>query len=141
MKILYNSNIFFDQHYGGISRYYFSIFEKLIKKKTEFKVLAPFYKNKYLKSLDKNYKEGIYLSRYPTLKILRILNESLSIRLINNKSYDIIHDTFYSNNLLEIRDKKKLSQFTTQLMNNFQTIIIQNKLYKIDKKYLRIQMK
>ena len=108
MKILYNSNIFFDQHYGGISRYYFSIFEKLIKKKTEFKVLALFYKNKYLKSLDKNYKEGIYLSRYPTLKILRILNESLSIRLINNKSYDIIHDTFYSNNLLEIRDKKKI---------------------------------
>ena len=31
--------------------------KKLIKKKTEFKVLAPIYKNKYLKSLSKNYKE------------------------------------------------------------------------------------
>ena len=108
MKILYNNNIFFDQHYGGISRYYASIFEELIKKKVEFKVLAPLYKNKYLKSLDKNYKEGTYLSRYPPFKILKVLNEILSIRSISNKKYNVIHDTFYSNYLLEIRDKKKI---------------------------------
>ncbi len=108
LKILYNNNIFFDQHYGGISRYYFSIFEKLIKKKTEFKVLTPFYKNKYLKFLSKNYKEGIYLPRYPTLKFLKLLNERLSLRLINRKKYDVIHDTFYSNYLLEIKNKKKI---------------------------------
>ena len=107
LKILYNNNIFFDQHYGGISRYYASIFEELIKKKVEFKVLAPLYKNKYLKSLDKNYKEGTYLSRYPPFKILKVLNEILSIRSISNKKYNVIHDTFYSNYLLEIRDKKK----------------------------------
>ena len=137
MKILYNNNIFFDQHYGGISRYYFSIFEKLIKKKTEFKVLAPIYKNKYLKSLSKNYKEGIYITKYPTLNFLKFLNESLSLKLINKKKYDVIHDTFYSNYLLEIRNKKKIitvhdtihEQFT-HYYNSKQTIQDRQKIFE-----------
>ena len=70
MKIVYNGSIFFKQKFGGISRYYYNLAKNLIKKDINFKIVSSFYKSNFLKNLDKNFKKGIYLKRYPTFKII-----------------------------------------------------------------------
>ena len=66
MQVLLNNSLFFHQKYGGVSRYSTCIIEELFKSKINI-VIAPIYKNRYLKNI-KNYKlKGIYLPRYPNL--------------------------------------------------------------------------
>ena len=78
MKILFNNKIFFDQKYGGISRYFTTIFDTLIKKDITFKVIAPIYKNIFLKNLDNSFKKGIFIPRYPLNLNLERLNNYIS---------------------------------------------------------------
>ena len=52
MKIAYDHKIFWSQKYGGISRYFVSLFTNLSLKKLDYKVIAPFYKNEYLNKID-----------------------------------------------------------------------------------------
>ena len=70
MKILFSNKIFFEQKYGGISRYFFSIFNELIKKKIDFKIVSPIYKNNYIKTLDDRFKVGLHFAKYPSLKFI-----------------------------------------------------------------------
>ena len=108
MKILFNNKIFFDQKYGGISRYFTTVFDNLIQKNITFKVIAPIYKNIYLKNLNNLYKKGIFFPRYPLNPNLERLNNYISNKFINNYNYNIIHDTYFSEHLLNIRNKKKI---------------------------------
>ena len=107
LKIIYNNTIFFNQRYGGISRYYDSIFKIFIQKKIEFKVISPIYKNIYLKNLSHKFKTGIYIPRYPMSKIIKKFNDTLSYKLINKCKYEILHDTYYTPSLSKIKNKKK----------------------------------
>ena len=70
MKIILNGTIFYKQRYGGISRYFCNLSEKFIKKGINFKITAPFYKNKYLKEINSKYKSGIYISRFPEFQFI-----------------------------------------------------------------------
>ena len=108
MKILFSNKIFFDQKYGGISRYFTTVFDSLIKRNISFKVIAPIYKNIYLKNLNNLYKKGIFLPRYPLNLNLERLNNYISNKFINNYDYNIIHDTYFSEHLLSIKNKKKI---------------------------------
>jgi len=108
LKILFNNKIFFDQKYGGISRYFNSIFEIFIKDKIDFKVIAPIHKNLYLKKLDNSFKKGFFISRYPLNPFLKKINNSISIKYINNYKHDVLHDTYYSEDISQIKNKKKI---------------------------------
>ena len=108
MNILFNNKIFFDQKYGGISRYFNSIFEIFIKKNIDFKVIAPIYKNLYLKNLDNSFKKGIYVPRYPLNNYLEKVNNFIANRFINNHSAHVLHETFYSKDIVKIKNKKRV---------------------------------
>ena len=72
MKLAFNYNIFYNQRYGGISRYYASTIKELIKKKIKLKIFSPIYKNRYLSEIHNDYISGYYLRRYPVLQFNKI---------------------------------------------------------------------
>ena len=54
MKIIYDHTIFWNQKFGGISRYFVNLIKKLNEKENiDYKVISPFYKNNYLNEIDK----------------------------------------------------------------------------------------
>ena len=113
MQVLLNNSLFFHQKYGGVSRYSTCIIEELLKSKINIDVIAPIYKNRYLKNI-KNYKlKGIYLPRYPNLHFLRNIN----LKLINNykKKFmgNIVHDLYYPEKFNNHNKKKILTVHDT----------------------------
>jgi len=109
LKTLFNNAIFFSQKVGGVSRYFDCIFKKFIELKFPFRVVAPVYKNIYLKNLDNKFKQGLYLPKYPMFKQFVKFNDFLTNYIIS-KDYksNIIHDTYCSSSLLKIKNKKKI---------------------------------
>ncbi len=109
MKIIFNGTIFYKQKHGGISRYFYNLGNELIKKKLDFKITTPFYKNLYLKEFNKNYKTGVYIKRFPDLKIIDEFQNKFNNYYISKFKPNIIHETYYSN---EIEKKKSLKILT-----------------------------
>lgn len=109
MKIIFNGTIFYKQKYGGISRYFYNLAHEYIAKKIDFKVVSLFYKNLYLKNLNQKYKTGIYIKRFPDLKIIDKLQEKFNQYYINKSNPNIIHETYYSN---KVKKKKSLKVLT-----------------------------
>ena len=108
MKIAYNNSIFFTQKYGGISRYFCSIINEFIKSKKHVRVFSPIFKNNYLLDLPKKFRKGLYLSRYPIPTHFKNFVDYICYTQINNSNYDIVHDTYYSKNILNYKNKKKV---------------------------------
>ncbi len=134
MKILFNNSIFFNQHYGGVSRYFSLIFQNLIKKDISFKVITPIYKNRYLKSLHKKHKSGLYIPRYPVNGFLKKFNESISLWLLEKEKSEIIHDTFYSGYLERIKNKKKIITVYDSIHEKFEKFYDTKKIISDRKK-------
>lgn len=113
MQVLLNNSLFFHQKYGGVSRYSSCIIIELLKKKINIDVIAPIYKNNYLKNIKDLNIKGIYLPRYPNLQILRNIN----LKLINNykKKFrgNIVHDLYYPEKLNNHNKKKILTVHDT----------------------------
>ena len=99
MKIILNGTIFYKQRYGGISRYFCNLSQKFIKKGINFKITAPFYKNKYLKEVSSKYKSGIYISRFPEFKFFDSFQSFYNNNQISKFKPDIVHETYYSTRL------------------------------------------
>ena len=86
MKIAFDYKIFYLQKYGGVSRYFVSIANELIKLNQTVKIFSPIHINKYLgQNLDRKYYSGKYISRIPlnTRKILFFYNKIVSMFTIN----------------------------------------------------------
>ena len=79
MKIFYDHQIFCNQNYGGPSRYFVSLAEKLKDKNLDIKISAPLHINEYLNNLDKKIIFGIF--QRPTRLKVKYLN--LIVKLIN----------------------------------------------------------
>ncbi len=136
MKIAYNSGIFFLQKHGGISRYFCSIINEFIKDKKNIKVFSPIFKNNYLLDLPKDIRKGFYLSRYPIHYLLKNLVENISYFQINNSNYDIVHDTYYSKNILEYKNKKKIITVYDLIHEKFNQLY-SNKNLELKKKIIQ----
>lgn len=134
MKVAFNYNIFYNQRYGGISRYYASTIKELIKKKIKLKIFSPIYKNRYLSEIHNDYISGYYLRRYPVLSNLTKLIEYVSFFQIQNSDYDIIHDTYYSRKTLDIKKKKIVVTVYDLIHEKFSNLY--NKNLEIKKKVI-----
>jgi len=108
MKIIFNSTIFFNQRFGGISRYFINLAEYFEQNNIDFSIVSPIYKNLYLNKLKKKFIKGVFFPRYPTPDFLVNLNNQIANRIIEKENPDIIHDTYYSENLLKFKDKKRV---------------------------------
>lgn len=129
MKILYDHQIFQIQAYGGISRYFYEIMNRILKQNlSEFEISLKYSNNYYLgndsgfseriKSL-KGYQEFLsgykFKGRGRVTKILsdlgiinygRKCNFSFSVKKIKEGKYNIFHPTYYDDYFLKyIRNK------------------------------------
>lgn len=105
MKILLDPQIFDQQTYGGISRYYTEVFS-IISKKSDVEILLPLYSsdNAYVKATDLLVKNKNLNVLYRFLAFFKISTRTLrrknSEKLLHNafenKDYDIFIPTYYN---------------------------------------------
>jgi glycosyltransferase involved in cell wall biosynthesis len=96
IKVVYDHQTFGLQKYGGVSRYFFEISNR-INTFNEFnaEILAPFFFNEYLRS-QPHLVKGQYLTHFPkTAEIRRKFNNFVSRFIVKNSKPDIIHETYY----------------------------------------------
>ena len=112
MKVAFGNSIFFLQKTGGISRYFINLTDEFDKKEIEYKIIAPISKNILLKEKN-NDKISFYFSRFPNTSILANLNNFLFNRCIQKFNPDILHETYYSNNIRNFKKIKVLTIYDT----------------------------
>lgn len=82
------------QEFGGISRYHNELANQLIKSE-EVRILAPFYRNKYL-----NNENAITCYRAPVFKgsyrLFSLVNFFLTQKYLSKNKIDIFHETYYA---------------------------------------------
>lgn len=102
MKILIDHQIFSSQKYGGISRYFVKIANKMNQFGENVCVCAPVHRNYYLKESGSKLSKGMYLNSFPpkTTRIIKAANHYLSKLIVHNLKPDIVHETYYSLNSL-----------------------------------------
>lgn len=109
MKILYDHQVFTNQVYGGISRYFYELMNHLSQNEdVKFKIALKYSNNHYLENVnftnhrtffrDINFKGKVHLLKY--------LNEFHSKRVLIKHDFDIFHPTYYNPYFLKHIDKK-----------------------------------
>lgn len=100
MKIIYDSQIFSSQEFGGISRYFCALAVQLQNfSDTEVRIVAPLHVNGYLKELRNGVALGRYMQRLPkTGRVISTLSSTLFRPLASLIRPDLVHETYYSAN-------------------------------------------
>lgn len=99
MKIAFDYQIFAQQSYGGISRYYKNLATELLKLEQKISIFAGLHRNNYLTSLPNDIVSGYKISRYPpkTAKLFQRANHYLTNYQMRLWKPEVIHETYYSN--------------------------------------------
>jgi glycosyltransferase involved in cell wall biosynthesis len=99
MKIYYSHDIFTEQEYGGVSRYFTEIIKRISKIDPEVYVLSGIYFNKYLSGIrgecninGSNIRNTFWVNKY----VLRCINEAYQSFSLYGKNKIIFHQTYYS---------------------------------------------
>ena len=101
MKIFYDHKIFYLQKFGGISKYFINICDK-IKSNHDIKIIAPIHTNYYLDNFDKKRKFSfLKLKKHYlyTRKISNNINNFLFNSYCTFDKPDIVHLTYYDKNI------------------------------------------
>ena len=109
MKYILSNSQFFHQKFGGVTRYSINLFKSIINKKHNIDIVAPIYKNKFLKDLNGKNIYGFYCAKYPNLKPLRYLNNFFLKKKLQNDQVKTIHECYYPENLVNTKSKKILT--------------------------------
>lgn len=98
MKIIYDSQIFSEQEFGGISRYFCALASQMAQfPDVEAKIVAPLHINGYLKNLGSDIAAGVHVRRLPkTGRIIKALSGALFRPVASLMRPDIVHETYYA---------------------------------------------
>ena len=131
MKIFFNNTIFFLQRHGGIPRYIVCLANQLIQDKFDVKIIAPIFKNNYLNKIPRKNLKGIYLKRFPLLKIFEIYSDLIFKKYNTKYQPNIVHDTYYSKNLSFCKNSAKIVTIHDLVHEKF------SELYATEKKLIK----
>jgi glycosyltransferase involved in cell wall biosynthesis len=97
LKVVFDNQIFSNQKYGGISRYFARIASEMRSNGVDAKILAGFHINSYLKEKNDSV-SGYYFDKYPkrSIRAFRKLNKYVSNIQASLIKPDIIHETYFS---------------------------------------------
>lgn len=98
MKVLYDHQIFTQQEYGGVSRYFYELMENYSSGSTvEPKLPLMFSNNHYLSAFTfrthKHFLKGFDFRG--KMRILMLLNKRASVKALRRKDFDVFHPTYY----------------------------------------------
>jgi glycosyltransferase involved in cell wall biosynthesis len=98
MKVIYDTQIFAEQEFGGISRYFCSLAAELVRlPDAEVRIVAALHVNGYLKELGRGIAAGLYVRRLPkTGRMIKALGGALFEPVAAMMRPDIVHETYYS---------------------------------------------
>lgn len=98
MRIVFDYQIFTQQQFGGISRYFCSLAQELSRlPATWSRVVAPMHYNRYLAELPAELTLGRYLPRAPRVRVLsRTVSAALFPMTARRMRPDIVHETYYA---------------------------------------------
>lgn len=99
MRIIFDHQIFSNQRYGGISRYFIELARHMPKVGVaEINIVAPLFKNEYLGHSKGQYQTlGIKVPSIPlTGQLINHVNELLSPTVLSFLNPEIIHETYYA---------------------------------------------
>lgn len=137
MNIHFDNQIFLQQKYGGISRYFVKLVQGLKDLGQSPKVLGGIYLNAYLGELDSSLVKGYQLSRVPR-KGLRALFKAGEVyndmvQLLDRP--DIIHETYFSSSpVLTRRPKARVVTYYDALNERFPEMFPPEQLRTKEKK-------
>lgn len=106
IKILFDHQIFSEQQYGGISRYFANLYKGINDtKEAKVTIGVRYVKNHYIKLCSQSYNNlvGRWFLRH-TVKRYK-WNRKYSISLLKNSNYDVFHATYYDNYSLKLNTK------------------------------------
>ena len=97
MRIAYDHQIFSEQVYGGISRYFFEVAKRIQAfEGYAVEILSPLFVNNYIKDDPSLKVWGMHVNQLPrTGRIVQLLNGELVRWKLNQTQPDIVHETYY----------------------------------------------
>lgn len=143
MKILYDHQIFTQQQYGGISRYFFELIKRYDGIDNSCDVATIFSDNAYYnKDVNPYLKPFFPNSKFRgKQRIVTYLNSRKSLNIIQKEGYDVFHPTYYNDYFL---DKIKRKPFVVtfydmiheKFSNQFEDLGLDTKIYDNKKRLL-----
>jgi glycosyltransferase involved in cell wall biosynthesis len=102
MRIAYDYQIFQNQRFGGISRYYAALAKSLASMGESVQVFAPFHSNEYLSKTSSALISGFYLNRQRrqsrrSRRLFEVLNHYAGQAAMAAWRPDLCHETYYQN--------------------------------------------
>lgn len=107
MKVVYDSQAFVMQEYGGISRYFHELF-KQFETQDDMSLGLPFLfsKNHYLTKQNKRFLIKYTKRNYILKKKAQVFNNIITNQYLLNTDFDLFHPTYYSEYFLRSLKKK-----------------------------------
>lgn len=99
LHILYDHQVFTWQTYGGISRYYYEIANRIAAMEHEVEIFAPLHVNEYFHKDCRVHPRGLKIPFLWNIapQILKLINPSLAYFLLKpRKNIDVLHETYFS---------------------------------------------
>lgn len=98
MKVIYDSQIFTQQEFGGISRYICALASQVsLVPGVKVKIVAPLHINKYLIDADPTLVTGVHIYPIPkTGRMIKALSAALFGPLTGLMRPDLVHETYYA---------------------------------------------
>lgn len=94
MKVIYDNQIFFNQNFGGPSRYFVELVKELNKINNNSLIISPFHQNIYLKNVSLKYKKELTTSFKKNI-FLNKINNFASSYFFKNIKHDLYHLTYF----------------------------------------------
>jgi len=97
LKILYDYQIFTEQKYGGISRYFTEIISRIgVEDENTYEISLLFSNNYYLKNKKLNKKEFLHKIEFKgKRRLMQLINQYYSKKLLKKNDFDIFHPTYF----------------------------------------------
>ena len=142
VNIFYDYKIFYNQKFGGPSRYFLSLIDLIKKKGNNCYISSPIYYNEYLREFDVKNPNLIYGKYFKkkfkyTSKFFSLYNYLISSLKLNSKKYDIYHPTYYGKGLLNLHNVPIILTVYDLIHEKFNSkdkiSLINNKRYLLEK--------
>jgi glycosyltransferase involved in cell wall biosynthesis len=98
VQVAFDSQIFLMQQYGGASKYFANLADRLDRKECEVAVCASIHRNSYLAALRHHSLNGYYLPLFPekAKKVSRVFNNFVAEWKFRRGKASILHETWYN---------------------------------------------